>query len=71
VLRAIVKKATGQHNRVLGALMPLTAFYRTDAAEGFDLAAVSGIHVRGGTIIGTQIGGSVSLAGERSDGRGQ
>ncbi len=55
VLRAIVKKATGQHNwEVLGSIDAFNGVLSEPMElKVLDLAAVSGIHVRGGTIIGT------------------
>jgi 6-phosphofructokinase 1 len=55
VLRAIVKKATGQYGwEVLGSIDAFNGLL-ADPMElkVLDLATVSGIHVRGGTIIGT------------------
>jgi ATP-dependent phosphofructokinase / diphosphate-dependent phosphofructokinase len=55
VIRAIVKKATGQYNwEVVGSMDAFNGvLYEPMELKVLDLAAVSGIHVRGGTIIGT------------------
>jgi phosphofructokinase-like protein len=55
VLRAIVKKATGQYNwEVVGSVDAFNGVLSEPMElKILDLQAVSGIHVRGGTIIGT------------------
>jgi phosphofructokinase-like protein len=55
VIRAIVKKATGQYNwEVVGSVDAFNGvLYEPMELKVLDMAAVSGIHVRGGTIIGT------------------
>jgi 6-phosphofructokinase 1 len=71
VLRAIVKKATGQHNwEVLGSIDAFNGVLSEPMQlKVLDLAAVSGIHVRGGTIIGTtNRGGPFHWPVKRSDG---
>ena len=71
VLRAIVKKATGQYNwEVLGSIDAFNGVLSEPMQlKVLDLAAVSGIHVRGGTIIGTtNRGGPFHWPVKRSDG---
>ncbi len=71
VLRAIVKKATGQYNwEVLGSIDAFNGVLSEPMQlKVLDLAAVSGIHVRGGTIIGTtNRGGPFHWPIRRSDG---
>jgi phosphofructokinase-like protein len=71
VLRAIVKKATGQYNwEVLGSIDAFNGVLSEPMAlKILDLAAVSGIHVRGGTIIGTtNRGGPFHWPVKRADG---
>jgi ATP-dependent phosphofructokinase / diphosphate-dependent phosphofructokinase len=71
VLRAIVKKATGQHNwEVLGSIDAFNGVLSEPMQlKVLDLPAVSGIHVRGGTIIGTtNRGGPFHWPVKRSDG---
>jgi ATP-dependent phosphofructokinase / diphosphate-dependent phosphofructokinase len=55
VIRAIVKKATGQCNwEVVGSINAFNGVLSEPMElKVLDMAAVSGIHVRGGTIIGT------------------
>ncbi len=71
VLRAIVKKATGQYNwEVLGSIDAFNGVLSEPMElKVLDMAAVSGIHVRGGTIIGTtNRGGPFHWPVRRSDG---
>lgn len=71
VLRAIVKKATGQYNwEVLGSMDAFNGVLSEPMQlKVLDLAAVSGIHVRGGTIIGTtNRGGPFHWPVKRRDG---
>jgi 6-phosphofructokinase 1 len=71
VLRAIVKKATGHYNwEVLGSIDAFNGVLSEPMhLKVLDLAAVSGIHVRGGTIIGTtNRGGPFHWPIRRSDG---
>ena len=55
VIRAIVKKAAGRHNwEVIGSIGAFDGVLREPMElRVLDMASVSGIHVRGGTIIGT------------------
>jgi len=71
VLRAIVKKATGQYNwEVLGSIDAFNGVLSEPMQlKVLDLPTVSGIHVRGGTIIGTtNRGGPFRWPVRRSDG---
>jgi 6-phosphofructokinase 1 len=71
VLRAIVKKATGDYNwEVLGSIDAFNGVLSEPMElKILDRAAVSGIHVRGGTIIGTtNRGGPFQWPVKRSDG---
>ena len=71
VLRAIVKKATGQYNwEVLGSIDAFNGVLSEPMQlKVLDLQAVSGIHVRGGTIIGTtNRGGPFHWPVRRADG---
>lgn len=71
VLRAIVKKATGQYNwEVVGSIDAFNGvLYEPMELKVLDLATVSGIHVRGGTIIGTtNRGGPFHWPVKRADG---
>lgn len=71
VLRAIVKKATGQYNwEVLGSIDAFNGVLSEPMEiKVLDLATVSGIHVRGGTIIGTtNRGGPFHWPIKRADG---
>ncbi|MBM3803918.1 MAG: ATP-dependent 6-phosphofructokinase [Acidimicrobiia bacterium] len=71
VLRAIVKKATGQYNwEVLGSMDAFNGVLSEPMQlKVLDATAVSGIHVRGGTIIGTtNRGGPFQWPVRRPDG---